>query len=401
MSYFERTQVETSDSASVDAFQRWRVSTPVTLLDGCGCANNARFWSNELISGTMTSTENLARNSTTFTSTANTAGRRVRATYKRFNSTPGKSIFVLCSFVMGAASGGNTKRVGYFDDRNGVFLKQDGSEVSLNRRTYTSGSAVDNKVLQADWNLDPMDGTGPSGETIDLTKVQGMVIDLEGGAGGRVRIGWNIDGHTHYCHKFLASNVLDVAYVTTASLVVRSEMEHSGTGPASTFEFVGATVISEGGSRPVGAPSGFSSGSVSGLNAGTGYVLQALKLDTAGVYGPVIKLAALEVAGTTNNDSFLWYLLRDPTVTGTLTYAAYGSSPIQHATGNNTQTVTVVDDEVLAVGVGISQALVEFDAQDDVQLEVASDNTPIPLILAIFPLSNMTAASALRWRTFA
>ena len=54
---------------------------------------------------------------------------------------------------------------GYFDDQNGAFFGQDagGLFISLLR-----GSVEQVKVYQDDWNVDPVNGTGPSGLNIEL-----------------------------------------------------------------------------------------------------------------------------------------------------------------------------------------------------------------------------------------
>lgn len=404
MSYFERTQVQASDSPSIDAFGRWRVSNPATLFDGRWGYTETVVWSDLLISGTLSSTEFSPQASVTFTSTANTAGDRIRQSYKRFPYTAGKSQLVLCTFVLGSPVGGNKKRVGYFDDRNGLFLQQDGSEISFNRRTYVTGSAVDNKVVQADWNLDKLDGTGASGITIDFTKTQILVIDFEWLGVGRVRMGFNIDGITYYCHEFLNANNLDKVYMSTGSLPIRYQMTHNGTGEASTLTCICAAVISEGGQDPIGQPCArTTNGEIGSLSAGTAYVIKGLRLKAANVYGPVVKFTGADIIGTTQNDYFDWLLVKDETVTGTLTWTSVPYSSVEHTTGNGTQTVNVTHNSVkiLNAGVGFSRSLLTIDPKDDIALEVTANNTPVPLYLVIVPRATMKCIGVVRWREFA
>jgi len=401
MSYiFEKTQVQAADSGSVDAFGRWRVSNPVTLFDGRTGYSDDRTWSNALVSGTMTGSLSNPLAAYIMTSTANTAGRRVRQSLKRFNYTPGKSHLILCSFVLGASVGGNKKRVGYFDDNNGLFLQQDGSEVSFNRRTYVTSSAVDNKVLQADWSLDTMDGTGPSGITVDFTKTQILVIDFEWLGVGRVRMGFNIDGVTYYCHEFLNANNLDNVYMSTGSLPIRYEMEHSGTGESSSFKCICSTVISEGGSEQLGAACASTSGLLTGLTAGSIYPLLGIRLKAAQSNGPVVKLTGFDVLGTTTNDAFAWHFLRDPVVTGTLTYNGFTDSSVEIAIGGSAQTVAVPTADIISGGVGFSRTQIVLPTGDDVQLETDANGNPIPFILAIQPYTSLSAAAAMRWRQY-
>jgi hypothetical protein len=66
----------------------------------------------------------------------------------------------MSTFVLGAGVAGVTVEVGQFDLLNGLFLRQNGvSGLQFVRRTSTSGSAVDNAVDKANWNIDKFDGT--------------------------------------------------------------------------------------------------------------------------------------------------------------------------------------------------------------------------------------------------
>ena len=403
MSYlFEKTQVEAADSPSLDAFGRWRSSNPVTLFDGRVNHGEAAQWSNVLVSGTLAYTHNHDQAMVTLTSTANTAGRRLRQSLKRFNYTPGKSQLILMTFVMGAGVGGNKKKVGQFDDYNGIFFQQDGSEASFNIRTYTSGSAVDTKTVQADWNLDTFDGTGPSGITLDLSKTQILVIDYEWLGVGRVRIGFNIDGVTYYCHQILNANNNTLVYMTTANLPLRYEMEHSGTGGASEMGCICCTVISEGGSEILGVPGGRATGLQTGLTAGTAYAMILMRLQAAhGKHGPIIQIVGVDVLGTTNNDSFEWLIVRDPDLlTGTPTYDAIPNSAMELEIGGSGFTVNMTNADIISMGIGISQSDIVIPFADQIQLESTADDVAIPFAVVIKPYSSMTAAAAVRWRQY-
>jgi hypothetical protein len=402
MSYiFEKTQILAADSGSVDAFGRWRVSSPTTLFDGRSGYGEDLQWSDQLISGTLTSSQSNPLAATIFTTTANTAGRRVRQSMQRFNYTPGKSQLILTTFLMGAGIGGNKKKVGYFDDRNGLFLQQDGSEVSFNRRSYVTGSPVDEKVVQANWNLDTFDGTGPSGVTLDLSKVQILVVDFEWLGVGRVRIGFNIDGVTYYCHQFTHANEITTVYMSTAGLPIRYEMEHSGTGELSSMHCICSTVISEGGAEQLGVPGARFSGVITGLSANTGYAMLGFRLQAAQAFGPVVKVAGIDVLGTSANDSFAWYLLRDPTVGGGgLSYSTVPDTSLEVGVGGSTKTVATFGSKIITGGLGYSQSTVMIPLDDGIGFETQADATPIPLVVVIFPYTAMSAACALRWRQY-
>ena len=247
-------------SPSLDAFGRSRVGTPTTLFDSKQLFDNqSLFWDDQEVSGSSTtSTHSTARASTTIAVGATTAGNRTRQTFQRWNYQPGKSQLALLTGILDKSGGGTgiTRRVGLFDDDNGLFFEDDEGTVKVVVRTSTSGSAVNTKVSQSAWNIDTMDGSGgyknPSQVSIDWTKTQIFVIDFEWLGVGRVRFGLNVDGVTYYVHEFRNANNLAVVYMSTPNLPCRYEIDNDGTGAASEIEHICATVMSEGGVEDLG-----------------------------------------------------------------------------------------------------------------------------------------------------
>ena len=83
---------------------------------------------------------------------------------------------------------------------------------------------VDERTPQSEWNLDTMDGNGPSGFTLDLTKMQMFYIDYSWYGAGFVRWGLRgIDGTVYYVHKLLNNNTNSEAYMRSGNLPGRYE----------------------------------------------------------------------------------------------------------------------------------------------------------------------------------
>jgi hypothetical protein len=155
---------------------------------------------------------------------------------------------VLLTATLGAAKANVRQRIGYFDDDNGLFFEQTSTAKSVVVRTSTSGSPVDGAVTQANWNLDALDGTGPSGITLDLAMSQIFLIDFEWLGVGRVRFGFVIDGLPVYCHEVLNANTLATIYMTTPHLPCRAEIENTAAAASTTtMQQYCMSVLSEGG----------------------------------------------------------------------------------------------------------------------------------------------------------
>lgn len=242
-----------------DAFNRMRVSTPVGIFDGQMQYDTSPIYWDQALSTTSASATHLPNESSIrLRVTGDESVIRQSKSYHRYQ--PGKSQLVLATFGEAGSDTGVNKRVGYFDGKNGVFFQTDENGCYIVKRSFVTGSAVDTKIAQTAWNIDTFNGKGPSKETLDITKVQILVIDLEWLGVGRVRVGFVIDGVIHYAHEFVQANIGTTTYMTTANLPIRYEIagSTSATGNNNLIQICSA-VISEGGfENPTGIPFGVS-----------------------------------------------------------------------------------------------------------------------------------------------
>ena len=122
------SSVQMSDSASIDAFARLRVSNPTTIFDSKQLHDALpNRWDDQEVSGSGTSsTYNANKASTTLAVAASTVGKRVRQTFMRFNYQPAKSQLVFMTTTVGVSGGGAgiTRSVGQFDDKNGIYFRE-------------------------------------------------------------------------------------------------------------------------------------------------------------------------------------------------------------------------------------------------------------------------------------
>jgi len=82
----------------------------------------------------------------------------------------------------------------------------------------------DIKVPQSQWNLDRMDGTGPSGYILDLTKMQMFYVDWTWYGAGFIRWGFRgPKGNVIYVHKAQNNNVNTTAYMRSSNLPAHYE----------------------------------------------------------------------------------------------------------------------------------------------------------------------------------
>jgi len=352
MTYIRNIDVKYQDSGNLDAFARLRMSQPETIFDSKQLSDKqALFWDDQLISGSGgASTFNTNQASTTLSVANLTAGKRVRQTFRRFNYQPGKSQLFIQTGILGTAATGIKRKIGLFDDKNGLFFDQLSTGIGVTVRTYTSGSAVDTRVEQANWNIDKMDGTGKSTINLDFSKCQIMFADFEWLGVGRVRFGFFVDGQPYYCHEVLNSNNTTLVYMSVPNLPLRYEIENDGTGGVASLTHICSTVIVEGGLKDTGFGFGVSRGinPLVTLNNTSIYPLFAMRLNSNYLHA-TIKLLTFGI-NCTSTTTYNWYLILNPTVTGTaLSFTQITNSSVD-AQINTTNATTVSGGTTLLTG---------------------------------------------------
>jgi hypothetical protein len=384
--------IQSSDSPSVDAFGRWRVSNPITLFDSKLLYDKAPlFWSEKLI-GLAASGHSVADSMVTMTVMGN-GDTAVRQTKTRMNYQPGKSQLVMMTTVFGSPSAATTKRVGAFDANNGLFFEYQNDTIYCVRRK----GGVDTKTADADWNLDKLDGTGPSGVVVDWTKSHIIAMDYEWLGVGRVRYGLVIDGLIIYVHQYLNANNFDSTYIATPNLALRYEI--SSSGGAGSLVHICSSVISEGGSEDNGVIRATSTGNahLDANVAGTVYGIIGVRLKSTS-FDATVKPISLSMIATTN-DNFEWLLCINPTVAGSVSWGNYSNSVLQVAYG---ATANVVSDTGTLIGTGFASAkTLETAAELASALRIGADLNDVAdqMWLCVRPLnSNVDIHASLTWR---
>lgn len=389
-----------SDSPNMDAFGRLRVSEPLTLFDSKQIFDNQPlFWDESLESGAgIASSHNPNEASTVFTSTVSTAGVFTRQTFERFNYQPGKSQLIFMTGILSRSGGGAgvKRRIGLFDDNNGLFFEDSEGVVGVVRRTNVTGTPVDNRVVQADWNVDPMDGTGPSGVTINWSKNQIFSVDFEWLATGRVRMYLLVSGVFLVVHQFISANVLDKVYMSTPNLPLRYQMATTGSSPASTMECICATIISEGGQSQLGVLRSKENGGLASLATSSVYALLGLRLQSAKI-GATVSLAEKSLLATSANDKCAWALIFNGVIAGTPAWADEPNSVVQAFVGTTGETVT--GGLRITGGFFTTGQPITADLENALRLGATIGGTLDTIVLAVEPLtSNITVHASLTWR---
>lgn len=386
------------DNSSLDAFGRLRVSAPTTLFDGKQQYSKMPWLYDEVTFGSASSVHILG-DSSVLMSTAASGDYVIRQTTARFNYQPGKSQTAVMTGTFSKQTN-IIKRVGQFQSlsaapytpTDGIYLEVTGTDVTLNilKSTGVTNTEI---VSQSAWNVDPLDGTGPSGLTIDWNKAQIFHMDYEWLGVGRVRCGFYIAGKLYIAHQFTHFNTLTAPYITSPNQPIRYEIRQTGAGSGSMRHICSAS-IAEGVADVVGTNiTADLSGAITNIDT-TFRPVMAVRI-APGAVNLALRVSDVQLfnTGARNIQYRVWF---NPTITGGsltwLTAGETGLEQVQYAYGSSTLGLSggyPLYSNFLGSGQGVavSQASNAFLA-DLGRLGIKINGTPDTMVVAVRSLAS-------------
>lgn len=318
-------------STAGDAFGRLRVSSPFTIFDSQHRYQENDKWST--LSGGNGTTAYQANESAVNLAVTTTSGDYIyRETKRCFPYQPGKSFLNMSSFVFAASKTNLRQRVGFFGTQNGIFFEQLSGVNYLVLRSYVTGSIVETRIPQSQWNVNKFDGTDEIERILNPATANIFWMDIEWLGVGDIRAGFVVDGHLKIAHIFHNDNANATSYMTTAVLPLRMEIENvNTTASSSTAKQICATVASEGGyegfSRRFNVSLGTTEKTLASAN--TAYPVISIRLASGRLDSVVIpsNLSAI----VTSNQNVQYRVLLNPTLSGA-SFVAHYNGNVQYDT---------------------------------------------------------------------
>ena len=321
----ENSPLHVSSSFSeyaLDMFGRLRVSEPHSLYTDTGAypIDETRYWAvNQSGSSTYTN-DTTTRSYKISTTTANADTIRMQSWRKiEYNKGHSQEIMITGRFSTGKTN--LVQRIGYFCDPYGLFFEKSDGTFHVVRRSSTTGSIVDTKVNQANWNLDKLDGTGPSGVNIDLYDGTGndnmfvWKIDFAWLGVFQVLFSIAVGDKLIPIHKMELSGTLTAPYMDSGQNAVRFEMENDGAvASASSMYVVCLSVKSYGKEIHSGKVRVVDTGTTETTIGTTAQIVAGLRINSS--YGRgAIRPLDFEIFPTTGNAWGYFQVLYNPTLT--------------------------------------------------------------------------------------
>lgn len=388
---FHVSSTPSNEAGFVDSFNRPRVSMPFGITQHSHVYDDDPIIWDEALTGGGTSTHIDDESAMRMTVGTASGDKVVRRTYRRFQYYKGKSQQVLFTGRFGTYATGVRARYGYFDDSDGLFFEVDGGTVNAVRRTSTSGSVVDNKVAQASWNIDPLDGTGPSGVTLDLTKTHLFYIDFSWLGVNAVRWGLVLNGRITYVHSETFTNVLAVPFMKQAILPMSAEIENtSGQGSSHDMTVICSSVITEGERTPIGRLRVHTIGATQASVGSDPTIIGGIRLKSSAERLSA-KFTSLNVIRSDQDDTLYWRLLLRPDLSGESPVWADLDGQSQYLTNDFSSVTEYSADFVIGEGFvepgagakGAQTSFVNFALENDIFLGCAIDGTRDEIVLEV------------------
>ena len=160
--------------------------------------------------------------------TSTIGSKAVLSSRRRILYAPGRTTKISMTFNSDSDKEGILSRHGLFDSEDGFYYRHFGADNAFVIRSSTGGSVGEITVDQQDWNVDRLDGTGPSGATLTENTVQFLLIEFFWQGAGGVRFGFQRGGQKIWCHeqKYSLSDALAVPFIKNPNLPLRTELEN-------------------------------------------------------------------------------------------------------------------------------------------------------------------------------
>jgi hypothetical protein len=286
----------------------------------------------ELITGTASSTHEPYLGMVKLSVDGSAGDQVIRQTRRVQRYLPGRANEATFAVILDGVTAGIRTRVGVFDTYNGAYFEHDGTDYYCVIRRNTAGGVVEERTARADWSDDKMDGTGPSGITINYSNIQMMVIEYEWYGAGQVEWKFVINNNAFSVHKANHANVHDHTWASYGAFPVRYELTNvTGVTGTHTMSQGSHSFLTEGTTTLLGRQLSISS-PLTGYNLATArtfYPVLAVRLKSTALNSVVIpdEYAAGLLDKT---DMFIRVIERVSSVTGGTWVSAGDESPLEY-----------------------------------------------------------------------
>lgn len=248
------------------------------------------------------------------------------------------------------------------------------------------------EILRDNW-IDKLDGTGPSGMTIDFNKFNVFGFDFLYLGGTSISLFVMYKGEFRLVYEYFYSNTDSEPFVLSPNKPIRYEIR-STTG-SGNMDFICSLVASESMNYKTIGQSVVISGTNAGIvatTAGTTYAICGVRkaVNSRDIFSLVRTFTG---ALSTTNDYAKFALYLNPTISGTFSFGSLANTPFEYAVGTASNTLTGGFEIEASYGSQSTSTISEFE-NILARLNSTINNTMDMIVLGITPIlgsANITA----------
>ncbi len=411
MSFIFDNTIQFSDSPNLDSFSRLRVSEPFNIFQSSHVTSSGSTQFETTLSGASSIQYNLDKSEIQFNVSG--SGQSIIREQHGYNFyQPGKSQLILLTGVFGSPVTNVTKRMGYYNDDDGLYFQLSGSTFGVGLRTSTTGAPVDTFIPQDSWNIDTLN-TGntlnPSGIHLDVTKANIFIINFQWLGVGRVVYALDLNGVIIPVHQILNANNKNGVYMKTGTLPIRYQVISSG-GSDSTFKQICSSVISEGGQQDFGYVTPISNAlTVKTINSKQSLISVRLSSLFNGIKNRATAVPiAIEIGTTTTSVNAYWELvlqkgyLNQTNLGGSPTWTSLSNTPFEYSTNGTTVSggTTIASGFIVTTTQNGDKTSAQIITQKEIMAINASGGTSDYLHLVVTPNNSSSWTGIITMKSY-
>lgn len=205
----------------------------------------------ETASGTVSNPTTTGPSYLTFATTGNGDSAEIR-TKRYFRYQPFRTHDVSMAVIFKDQTAGVEKNIGQYTDEDGWFVRQDKNNyyfVVRNSSNQVSGT-VETIIPKDSWNIDQLDGKGPSGLNLDLSNAITFVITYVWHGTQGIRFGIQYFNKLYWCHDYIWSGTDTKPFAKTAFLPLKAEIIDTGSSAGGDYQLGPMSFSIEEGEKP-------------------------------------------------------------------------------------------------------------------------------------------------------
>ncbi len=217
---------EVSESRDDHICEPWNYGFNLSSTTVTASGSNVRYNWTIAGSGTITSPVGLVTLATG-TTTASTAAVQSNR-YIRYQ--PGRQCYAVFSALFSTGIAGCNQLIGCYDVNDGFAVGYNGTTFSILYRSSVTGSVVNVYIPQSNFNVDPLNGTGPSGITLNPQKMNIFRIEYSWLGVSPIKFSiMNNTGQFKPFHIIQAPNSMANTITSLPFMPLRSEVNNNST----------------------------------------------------------------------------------------------------------------------------------------------------------------------------